>query len=106
MAIADKNVTTLVPTVYTSDVTGSGGTAATATATTSPVEQSASISSTNGSSEDATIPEAPVTNAPSERTSPQYLRAYNMWHHRRKPLNYMCAELTSRGEPLKESTVM
>ena len=48
----------------------------------------------------------PVEAITAATVSPQPLRAYNMWHHHRKPLNVMCTELTSRGEPLKESTVM
>ncbi|KAH7882896.1 ribonuclease H-like domain-containing protein [Phlebopus sp. FC_14] len=45
------------------------------------------------------IPEAP---------RPQYLRAYNLWHKQRMPLDEMCMTLKTGGrvEPLKESTVI
>lgn len=77
MAIAIENGITLSPADYTRSVTDTNNAIA------SPVEA--------------------ITTA---TVSPQQLRAYNMWHHHRKPLNVMCIELTSRGEPLKESTVM
>jgi hypothetical protein len=83
-AIADHNGITLSPGAYTSNITGSAKTASNPTSTL----------------------EVPVANGLSERPSPQYLRAYKMWHLHNKPLDAMCAELTSRGEPLKESTVM
>ncbi|KAL4072170.1 hypothetical protein J3A83DRAFT_4400639 [Scleroderma citrinum] len=43
-----------------------------------------------------------------EPISPQYLRAYKMWHERKAPLDRMCAELKmgGRAEPLKASTVI
>ncbi|KAG2159454.1 uncharacterized protein EDB93DRAFT_1115831 [Suillus bovinus] len=39
---------------------------------------------------------------------PQYMRAYNLWHHRNTPLDKMCDILKTGGrvEPLKESTVI
>ncbi|KAG1763785.1 hypothetical protein EDD22DRAFT_885926 [Suillus occidentalis] len=39
---------------------------------------------------------------------PQYMRAYNLWHHRDTPLDKMCDILKTGGrvEPLKESTVI
>lgn len=39
---------------------------------------------------------------------PQYMRAYNLWHHRHTPLDKMCDILKTGGrvEPLKESTVI
>jgi hypothetical protein len=52
----------------------------------------------------------PASNAnfPPEPPRPQYLRAYNLWHHRHMPLDRMCDILKTGGrvEPLKESTVM
>lgn len=38
--------------------------------------------------------------------SPQFLRAYKMWYEYQKPLSGMCKDLSTRGEPLKEGTVM
>ena len=51
---------------------------------------------------------APSTLAPSvsDGMRSQHLRAYHMWHRDSRPLSIMCADLTSRGHPLKESTVM
>ncbi|KZT63392.1 ribonuclease H-like protein [Daedalea quercina L-15889] len=40
------------------------------------------------------------------RPSPQYLRAYKLWHKEHKPLLQMCATLSTKGSPLKESTVI
>jgi hypothetical protein len=40
---------------------------------------------------------------------PQYLNAYNLWHHRNLSLDEMCSELRSRGNldlPLARGTVM
>ncbi|KZT22911.1 ribonuclease H-like protein, partial [Neolentinus lepideus HHB14362 ss-1] len=39
-------------------------------------------------------------------TSPQWLRAYNLWHHSQRPLHEICARLRSPENPLKDSTVI
>ncbi|KAG2134117.1 hypothetical protein DEU56DRAFT_888707 [Suillus clintonianus] len=56
-------------------------------------------------------PESNVPNIPSLEPvppRPQYMRAYNLWHHRNTPLDKMCDVLKTGGrvEPLKESTVI
>jgi hypothetical protein len=89
MSIANQRDIALSPALYTKHITGPPKVAAAATST--------------SSADSVSIPEA---GAQPERPSPQYLRAYTMWHHRCKPLVVMCAELTTRGEPLKASTVM
>ncbi|KAI5120394.1 hypothetical protein M0805_000173 [Coniferiporia weirii] len=37
---------------------------------------------------------------------PQHIRAYNLWHYKRLPLNEMCAVLRSVENPLKVGTVI
>lgn len=53
-------------------------------------------------------PVSNIPNYPPEPPRPQYMRAYNLWHHRHMPLNRMCDTLKTGGrvEPLKDSTVM
>ncbi|KAG1888237.1 hypothetical protein F4604DRAFT_1083829 [Suillus subluteus] len=59
-------------------------------------------------------PTPPESNAPNFASlapappRPQYMRAYNLWHHRDMPLDKMCDILKTGGrvEPLKESTVI
>ncbi|KAH7925341.1 ribonuclease H-like protein [Leucogyrophana mollusca] len=43
-----------------------------------------------------------------EPPRPQHLRAYNLWYHRKMPLEMMCMTLKNKArvEPLKESTVI
>ncbi|KAG1807493.1 uncharacterized protein BJ212DRAFT_1449312 [Suillus subaureus] len=58
-----------------------------------------------------TLPESNSPNIPSLAPAPpgpQYMRAYNLWHHRNTPLDKMCDILKTgrRVEPLKESTVI
>lgn len=58
-----------------------------------------------------TLPESNSPNIPSLAPAPpgpQYMRAYNLWHHRNTPLDKMCDILKTGGrvEPLKESTVI
>ncbi|KAG1861142.1 hypothetical protein DFJ58DRAFT_777819 [Suillus subalutaceus] len=58
-----------------------------------------------------TPPESNAPNFPSLAPAPprpQYMRAYNLWHHRDTPLDKMCDILKTGGrvEPLKESTVI
>ncbi|KAG2366412.1 hypothetical protein BDR07DRAFT_1396459 [Suillus spraguei] len=55
--------------------------------------------------------ESNAPNFPSSTSAPprpQYVRAYNLWHHRNTPLDKMCDILKTGGrvEPLKESTVI
>jgi hypothetical protein len=54
------------------------------------------------------LPSPNAPNFPPEPPRPQYMRAYNLWHHRGMPLDRMCDTLKTGGrvEPLKESTVM
>lgn len=64
-----------------------------------------------GSTKVISSPTPPEFNAPSLAPTPprpQYMRAYNLWHHRNTPLDKMCDILKTGGrvEPLKESTVM
>ncbi|KAG2347036.1 ribonuclease H-like protein [Suillus weaverae] len=55
-------------------------------------------------------PTPPESNAPNfpAPPRPQYMRAYNLWHHRNTPLDKMCDILKTGGrvEPLKEGTVI
>lgn len=56
-------------------------------------------------------PESNAPNFPSLAPAPprpQYMRAYNLWHHQNTPLDKMCDILKTGGrvEPLKESTVI
>ncbi|KAG2133162.1 hypothetical protein BD769DRAFT_1572944 [Suillus cothurnatus] len=58
-----------------------------------------------------TLPESNTPNFPSLAPTPprpQYMRAYNLWHHRNTPLDKMCDILKTGGrvEPLKQSTVI
>ncbi|KAG2108521.1 ribonuclease H-like protein [Suillus discolor] len=64
-----------------------------------------------GSTKVTSSPTPPEFNAPSLAPTPprpQYMRAYNLWHHRNTPLDKMCNILKTGGrvEPLKESTVI
>ncbi|KAJ8587128.1 ribonuclease H-like protein [Rhizopogon salebrosus TDB-379] len=54
------------------------------------------------------LPSPNAPNFPPEPPRPQYMRAYNLWHHRGMPLDRMCDTLKTGGrvEPLKESTVI
>lgn len=42
----------------------------------------------------------------NEPPSPQYLRAYRFWHDRKMSMEKMCKELSLKGDPLKNGTVM
>ena len=112
--MAHEHGINLSPAAYTSNVTGFPKAAAapmgdTMTAsssinTTNITEQLTSSSTTISSSGFSVA--VLTERAPSERSRPQHLRAYQMWHYHCKPLQTICAELTSREAPLKESTVM
>ncbi|KAG0699052.1 hypothetical protein DFH29DRAFT_938237 [Suillus ampliporus] len=54
------------------------------------------------------LPDSNVLSLAPVPPRPQYLRAYNLWHHRNTPLDKMCNTLKTGGrvEPLKESTVI
>ncbi|KAH7912503.1 hypothetical protein BJ138DRAFT_1178784 [Hygrophoropsis aurantiaca] len=71
-----------------------------------PVSAPALASSSSSSStwSSSTLPSDILPEPPR----PQYLRAYNLWHHRKMPLDQMCMTLKNRArvEPLKESTVI
>lgn len=117
IAIADEHGIVLSPALYTSNVTGFPKTAAALVTTegtsttpntniTNTAEQQPPNSTTKPPPEGVPVTEAPAANVLPERPRLQHLRAYYMWHHHCKPLEAMCAGLTNRGEPLKESTVM
>lgn len=47
-----------------------------------------------------------VSHPKQEPPSPQHLRAYRFWHERKMGMEKMCKELSVRGDPLKNGTVM
>jgi hypothetical protein len=101
--IAAEQEITLSPAAYTSNITGLSETSTTVPFTT----EATTITTTSiNTMKNTPTPEVSTTSVPSERPRAQHMRAYYMWHHHSKPLDAMCAELTNRGEPLKESTVM
>ncbi|KAF7982856.1 hypothetical protein HWV62_25834 [Athelia sp. TMB] len=101
MKIAVENSISLSPATYTSSVTR---------APVSPTLPSKSSSSTaaaaSASSSSTAIVNRPIAPTVTERVSPQFLRAYKMWHLDSKPLPTMCAQLSTRGNPLKEATAL
>jgi hypothetical protein len=107
-SIVDEHDITPSPAAYTSNVTGLPTPAPSTTTNRSTIN--ASDAATNDASSEAVpvppVPETSMTSVPSERPRPQHLRAYHMWHRDSRPLDAMCAELTTRGHPLKETTVM
>lgn len=112
MAVAAQNGVKLVPAVYTTHVNEPTACVAAGTGTTLAATLATGQTLMTSSSQ---WPVPPVTNANTvpapnlnsdTRPRPQHIRAYRMWHHHHKPLHAMCAELTNRGMPLKESTVM
>ena len=67
----------------------------------------ASTPSTDLPVDDASVIKPTITNvATRSGPSPQFLRAYKMWYEYQKPLDAMCKDLSTKGEPLKEGTVM
>lgn len=57
--------------------------------------------------DDNSVAKPTTTNAATRSgPSPQFLRAYKMWYDDQKPLDVMCKDLSTKGEPLKEGTVM
>ncbi|KIM92426.1 hypothetical protein PILCRDRAFT_810481 [Piloderma croceum F 1598] len=106
-SIIDKHDITLSPAAYTSNVTGLP-TPALSTITNKSTINAFGAPTNDASSEAALVspvPETSMTSVPSKRPRSQHLRAYRMWRDS-KPLGTMCAELTTRGHPLKETTVI
>ena len=103
-SIVDEHDITPSPAAYTSNVTGLPTPAASTTTNRSTIN--ASDAAMNDAVPVPPAPETSMTSVPSKRPRPQHLRAYYMWHRDSRPLDAMCAELTSRGHPLKETTVM
>lgn len=102
-SIIDEHDITLSPAAYASNVTGLP------TITNRSTINAFGAPTNDASSKAALVPPVPemsTISMPSERPRPQHLRAYHMWHRDSRPLDTMCAELTSRGHPLKKSTVM
>lgn len=87
MALAAENDITLSASAYTSSVSSAPNT---------------DLHIDNNLTMKHTIAKAATTSGPS----PQFLRAYRMWYEYQKPLGTMCKDLSTRGEPLKEGTVM
>lgn len=119
MAIAAENAMTLAPATYTSRVIRSSapkirattalaalGTSATTATDTPNMEQTTNLPQAIAQLSKSPFPNAAPKLNQDNRPRPQHMRAYKMWHLSQKPLHVMCAELTTRGEPLKESTVM
>lgn len=115
MAIVAENKVKLAPATYTSHVTKpkistTAALATSAASATYSMEQTTNLPSVITRLSELSIPNANTVPAlhlnQDNRPRPQHMRAYKMWHLHQRPLHAMCAELTSRGEPLKESTVM
>lgn len=104
MKIAASNDTTLSPALYTSNVTGASPPPAPTVVAAEPSTTTTPGAATEPPSSAAT--KLTVPTQALERPSPQYARAYKMWYRDGKSLDVMCAELSTRGDPLKESTVM
>ncbi|EPQ51973.1 ribonuclease H-like protein [Gloeophyllum trabeum ATCC 11539] len=73
-----------------------------------PVSRTTSTASTGTFSSTTTDPPSVLTGdgVPPQPMSPQWMRAYNLWHHKQMPLSGICARLRSPENPLKESTVI
>ncbi|TDL20638.1 ribonuclease H-like protein [Rickenella mellea] len=75
--------------------------------TSSETPQSANVTPNAASSAGPTSASCPPSyskSGPYQR--PQHIRAYDLWHRRRKSLEEMCAILSTKDSPLKESTVI
>ncbi|EIW79838.1 ribonuclease H-like protein [Coniophora puteana RWD-64-598 SS2] len=81
-------------------------TTSTSTASSVAVDSAASQVSTTSASR--TAKGSYNTPLPGDPPRPQWMRAYNMWHHRDVPLSEMCSSLMCGGrvEPLKSGTVI
>ncbi|EIN14444.1 ribonuclease H-like protein [Punctularia strigosozonata HHB-11173 SS5] len=107
MVIANEQGRTLDTRLYTSDLTQEEDRKISALTNSTEVRPSSGSTTIPGAGNSDISPVSmDVLGKPYTCPRPQHLRAYKMWHEKDLPLGVICANLRTKEQPLKESTVI